>query len=237
MEIPILRKKSMSESRALFIAITGGIGSGKSTVAATIRKHGYSVISADDVARKVMENDEYVKNALITEYGNATFLPNGKLNTEYISALVFSTGNKEKIKKLNSIVHPATLDAIIEMAEQLDEQGEKCIFAEIALLYESGLEEAFDYVIAVTATEEIRIQRVKERNPELSIEQIQQRIQEQADQGWVKNQADFVIENNGGLDTLDTSISFIVGLVPHLPVMYSTDEETLTNDDTMEDTQ
>ena len=122
MEIPIPGKKSMSESRALFIAITGGIGSGKSTVAAIIRKHGYSVISADEVARNVMENDEYVKNALIVEYGNATFLPNGKLNTEHISALVFSSGNKEKIQKLNSIVHPSTLDAIIDMAEQLDEQ-------------------------------------------------------------------------------------------------------------------
>lgn len=227
----------MSESRALFIAITGGIGSGKSTVAAIIRQYGYTVISADEVARRVMETDEYVKNALIVEYGNATFLPDGKLNTEHISELVFSSGNKEKIKRLNSIVHPATLDAIIAMAEQLDEQGEKCIFAEIALLYESGLEEAFDYVIAVTASEEIRIQRIKVRNPELSIEQIQHRIKEQADQGWVKNQADFVIENNGGFDTLDSSVDFIIGLVPHLPAMYSNDDEHLSNDDTMEDTQ
>ena len=145
--------------------------------------------------------------------------------------------NKEKIKKLNSIVHPATLDAIIDMAEKLDEQGEKCIFAEIALLYESGLEDAFDYIIAVAAPEEIRIQRVIQRNPEMTKQQIQLRIKEQADQGWVKNQADFVIENDAGLDKLEDSIHFILGLIPHLPVVYSTDDENLTNDDTMEDTQ
>lgn len=227
----------MIESRALFIAITGGIGSGKSTVSNIIRKHGYSVISADEVARHVMENDENVKTRLIVEYGNATFLPNGTLNTTHLSSLVFSKENKEKIKKLNSIVHPATLDAIIDMAEKLDEQGEKCIFAEIALLYESGLEDAFDYIIAVAAPEEIRIQRVIQRNPEMTKEQIQLRIKEQADQGWVKNQADFVIENDAGLDKLEDSIHFILGLIPHLPVVYSTDDENLTNDDTMEDTQ
>lgn len=227
----------MSESRALFIAITGGIGSGKSTVSNIIREHGYSVISADEVARHVMENDENVKTRLIVEYGNATFLPNGTLNTAHLSSLVFSKENKEKIKKLNSIVHPATLDAIIDMAEKLDEQGEKCIFAEIALLYESGLEDAFDYIIAVAAPEEIRIQRVIQRNPEMTKEQIQLRIKEQADQGWVKNQADFVIENDAGLDKLEDSIHFILGLIPHLPVVYSTDDENLTNDDTMEDTQ
>lgn len=227
----------MIESRALFIAITGGIGSGKSTVSNIIRKHGYSVISADEVARHVMENDENVKTRLIVEYGNATFLPNGTLNTAHLSSLVFSKENKEKIKKLNSIVHPATLDAIIDMAEKLDEQDEKCIFAEIALLYESGLEDAFDYVIAVAAPEEIRIQRVIQRNPEMTKEQIQLRIKEQADQGWVKNQADFVIENDAGLDKLEDSIHFILGLIPHLPVVYSTDDENLTNDDTMEDTQ
>ncbi|HRE56878.1 MAG TPA: dephospho-CoA kinase [Candidatus Kapabacteria bacterium] len=227
----------MSESRALFIAITGGIGSGKSTVSNIIREHGYSVISADEVARHVIENDENVKTRLIVEYGNATFLPNGTLNTAHLSSLVFSKENKEKIKKLNSIVHPATLDAIIDMAEKLDEQGEKCIFAEIALLYESGLEDAFDYVIAVAAPEEIRIQRVIQRNPEMTKEQIQLRIKEQADQGWVKNQADFVIENDAGLDKLEDSIHFILGLIPHLPVVYSTDDENLTNDDTMEDTQ
>jgi len=227
----------MSESRALFIAITGGIGSGKSTVSNIIREHGYSVISADEVARHVMENDENVKTRLIVEYGNATFLPNGTLNTAHLSSLVFSKENKEKIKKLNSIVHPATLDAIIDMAEKLDEQGEKCIFAEIALLYESGLEDAFDYIIAVAAPEEIRIQRVIQRNPEMTKQQIQLRIKEQADQGWVKNQADFVIENDAGLDKLEDSIHFILGLIPHLPVVYSTDDENLTNDDTMEDTQ
>lgn len=227
----------MSESRALFIAITGGIGSGKSTVSNIIREHGYSVISADEVARHVIENDENVKTRLIVEYGNATFLPNGTLNTAHLSSLVFSKENKEKIKKLNSIVHPATLDAIIDMAEKLDEQGEKCIFAEIALLYESGLEDAFDYVIAVAAPEEIRIQRVIQRNPEMTKQQIQLRIKEQADQGWVKNQADFVIENDAGLDKLEDSIHFILGLIPHLPVVYSTDDENLTNDDTMEDTQ
>lgn len=220
----------MDKNPAVFCAITGGIGSGKSTVSAIIKEYGYNVISADAVARDIMENDEYVKNALIVEYGNSTFLPHGKLNTEHLSSIVFSSGNKEKIKKLNSIVHPPTLDRILAMAEELEDKGDKVIFAEIALLYESGLDEAFDYVIAVTASDDIRLQRVLERNTSWTKEHISQRMKEQADQGWVKNQADFCIENNSTLEKLRESVAFILDVVPFLAPIHMTENDEKNDD-------
>lgn len=223
----------MSKNPAVFCAITGGIGSGKSTVASIIKESGYHVISADNVARDIMENDEHVKNALIVEYGNATFLPDGKLNTNHISSVVFSSGNKEKIKKLNSIVHPPTLDKILELAEELEDKGETTIFAEIALLYESGLDEAFDYIIAVTAIDDLRVQRVLERNNSWTKEHVYQRMKEQADQGWVKNQADFCIENNSTLEKLRESVAFILDVVPYLTPIHEAENDATSNEDNM----
>lgn len=206
--------------RAVLIGITGGMGSGKSTASRILQQKGYSVISADDVARYVMEHDEYVKWQLLVEFGEKIYSKSGELNREHIAEIVFNTKNKEKLKKLNSIVHPPTLDVILEKAEQLEEKGEKHIFVEIALLYEAGLDDAFDYVVAVFAPLDIRMQRIRERNPDWTNESIEERIKEQADQGWVKNQSDFVLDNSGDLSHLEKAVDFLLSIVPFLPPVF-----------------
>lgn len=212
------------ENRAVLIGITGGIGSGKSSASHILKQRGYSVISADDVARYVMEQDEYVRWQLLVEFGDRMYHKNGDLNREHIADIVFNAKNKEKLKRLNAIVHPRTLDKILDIAEGLEEKGEKHIFVEIALLYEAGLDDAFDYIVAVFAPLETRLQRIKERNPDWSDEHTQERIKEQADQGWVKNQSDFVLDNSGDMTHLEKAVDFLLGIVPFLPPVFNEEE-------------
>lgn len=212
------------ENRAVLIGITGGIGSGKSSAAHILKQRGYSVISADDVARFVMEHDENVRWQLLVEFGDKIYHKSGELNREQIAEIVFNSKNKEKLKRLNAIVHPRTLDKILDLAEGLEEKGEKHIFIEIALLYEAGLDDAFDYITAVFAPIETRLQRIRERNPDWSEEHIQERIKEQADQGWVKNQSDFVLDNSGDMEHLEKAVDFLLAIVPYLPPVFSEDE-------------
>lgn len=219
------------EDRAVLIGITGGIGSGKSSAAHILKQQGYSIISADDVARFVMEYDENVRWQLLVEFGDRIYYKNGELNREHIAEIVFNSKNKEKLKRLNAIVHPPTLDKILDIAEGLEEKGEKHIFVEIALLYEAGLDDAFDYIIAVFAPLETRLQRIKERNPDWSEEHIQERIKEQADQGWVKNQSDFVLDNSGDIEHLEQAVDFLLSIVPHLPPVFSDDENEASEED------
>lgn len=173
----------------LKVGITGGIGSGKSTVAKVFEVLGIPVYYADDAAKKLMNEDQPLINQLLKEFGNETYV-DGKLNRKYLSALVFNDG--EKLARLNSIVHPATL----RHSEQWMEQQETpYAIKEAALIFESGAHQQLDFVIGVYAPVTVRLQRVMKRDS-VGREEVKARMEKQMNEEIKMRLCDYVINND-----------------------------------------
>jgi dephospho-CoA kinase len=191
--------------KKLVIGITGGIGSGKSSVSKIYEDSGFIVIKADLIAKNIIQNDIEVANRIKKEFGDETF-QNNQLNAKYLANIVFNS--EEKLKKLNSIVHPATINKISEEIKKY-QISEKIIFVEAALIFEAKMEELFDFILLVTADEEIRIERVSNRD-HISKADISKRIANQILEKIKKSKSDFIIENNKSLDELKSKSEFFL---------------------------
>lgn len=174
----------------LKIGITGGIGSGKSTVARVFHTLGIPVFDADNVAKEIVSKDPQVRKTLIRHFGDMVF-ENGQLNKKYLSGLVFS--NAEKLKLLDSIIHPATIKAS-EVWMKKQQQSPYAI-KEAALLFEANTTNNLDAVIGVYAPVEMRIGRVMRRN-RLSREEVLNRIGKQMNEDEKMNLCDYVVYND-----------------------------------------
>jgi dephospho-CoA kinase len=174
----------------LKIGLTGGIGSGKTTVAQIFEVLGIPVYYADQAAKDLMNQDPVLKEKIKSSFG-AEVYKNGDLDRPYLSGLVFGDG--EKLALLNSIVHPATL----RDAEQwMKNQKTPYAIKEAALIFEAGLEKYFNYIIGVTAPQSIRLERVMARD-KTSSENILKRMNQQLDEDNKISRCDFVIVNDG----------------------------------------
>lgn len=189
------------------IAITGGIGSGKSLVSDYVSKLGYDVISADKIAKEILMTDESVKSKIIKAFGKDSYNKDG-LNTKYIAEKVFV--NPENVKKINSFVHPPTIARIEKEAAEIL-KSKKIVFIESALVYEANLEDLFDHVLLVTADENIRIERVIARD-NVKKEDVVMRMQNQIPEKEKRGLADFVIDNNSSFEDLQNKVKFFVTL-------------------------
>jgi dephospho-CoA kinase len=173
----------------LKIGITGGIGSGKTTVAKVFETLGIPVYYADDEAKRIMNEDEGLKKKIVASFGKESY-ESGKLNRAYLASVVFN--DSYKLDLLNSIVHPAT----IKDAEQwMQNKNTPYTLKEAALLFESGAAENLDYVIGVTAPQPLRIKRVMERDA-ITREEVLKRIDRQIEEDIKMKLCDFVIVND-----------------------------------------
>jgi dephospho-CoA kinase len=173
----------------LRIGLTGGIGSGKTTVAKIFEALGIPVFYADDAAKELMNTNKELKKSIIQHFGEAAY-KNNELDRKYLASIVFS--NKEKLDLLNAITHPAT----IQNAEDwMKKQISPYIIKEAALLFESGAAEKLDYVIGVYAPQHIRVKRVMDRD-KLTTEEVMKRISRQIDEEMKMKLCNFVITNN-----------------------------------------
>jgi dephospho-CoA kinase len=173
----------------LKIGITGGIGSGKSTVAKVFEVLGIPVYNADVAAKRLMNEDEALKEKIKQQFGNDAY-KNEKLDNKYLAQIVFSS--EEKLELLNSIVHPATInDANAWMLKQ----SAYYTLKEAALLFESGAAEFLDYVIGVTAPAPLRLQRVMQRDKS-SREEVMARMNKQMDEEIKMKLCNFIIIND-----------------------------------------
>ncbi|MGA1277445.1 MAG: dephospho-CoA kinase [Candidatus Kapaibacteriota bacterium] len=203
------------EGEPLLIGLTGGIGSGKSTVAQVFEDAGFPVINADVEARFIMEHDPLVKERLIQRFGESTYTKEGTIHTDYLASLVFEDNNNKSLLDLNSIVHPALLDHVFAKAGELADLNDVVII-DIALLFESNLEDGFDYVIGVITTPELRYERlIKDRG--MTKSQIEGRIKSQVSDEILKEHCDFLIENNGSKEELEHAIQYLIEILPYLP--------------------
>jgi len=176
------------------VGLTGGIGSGKSTVARMFEELGVPVYYSDDEAKKLMNTSDHIKEGLMAVFGQKSF-ENGKLNRSYIAALVFN--DEEKLKKLNSIVHP---EVKRNFKKWLRDQSASYAIQENPLIFENNSQDDFDLIITVTAPKKIRIQRVMERDG-LSENQVLARVNNQLEDQLKINASHFVITNESLKDT------------------------------------
>ena len=177
------------------IGITGGIGSGKSTIARELAKRGFVVYDCDREAKRIITEDEQVKKAIIGLLGEEAFV-DGKYNTAYVSQRVFA--DKALLEALNQIVHPAVKNDIKAKSQQLT--ANSCIFVESAILYEAGMDTLCDKVIVVDAPEDIRIARTIHRDyqdiaSDANINNVRARIRAQK-----VHKGDLTIINDGKTD-------------------------------------
>jgi len=179
----------------LRIGITGGIGSGKTTVAKIFEVLGVPLYYSDDAAKRLMNEDETLQQKIIAKFGPTVF-ENKKLNRSVLSAMVFN--DPVKLSTLNSLVHPATIsDAENWMKNVAKTAGKKTAYAikEAALIFESGAQNKLDYVIGVHAPYKLRLQRAMDRD-DLSKEAVESRMDKQMDETKKMNLCNFIITND-----------------------------------------
>lgn len=170
------------------IGLTGGMGSGKTTVANFFKELGVPVYIADDEAKKLMNTSAQVKSKIIDLMGEKTY-PDGLLDRKYVAAQVFNSA--EKLEKLNSIVHPAVA---IDFENWKKYQNSPYVIYEAAILFEQGGHKKCDAVILVTALYKERIKRIQNRDQSLK-EDYKARMKHQWSDSKKRTQADFEIKN------------------------------------------
>jgi dephospho-CoA kinase len=173
----------------LRIGITGGLGSGKSTVAHIFEVLGIPVYYADTASKRLMNEDDEIKSSIQNVFGKEAYTK-GKLNTKYLSGIVFK--DEAKLAVLNSIVHPATL---IDAAEWMNNQKSFYVIKEAALIFESGSNKSLDYIIGVSAPIELRLQRAMFRD-KITTEEAMARIRKQMNEEDKMKLCDFIIVND-----------------------------------------
>lgn len=176
--------------------LTGGIGSGKSTVAAMFSDKGAFIIDADAISRELMEPGEETLQRVAAAFGEEILLDNGQLNRPHLASLIFA--NPEKREKLNAIVHPAVrARSQLLREEAVAQQGENVtIIEDIPLLTETGQADRFDGVIVVCADEKVRLERLTTQRGILK-EDALARIKAQASDEERAQIARWIIDNSG----------------------------------------
>lgn len=175
----------------LKIGITGGIGSGKTTVCKIFQTLGIPVYDADSEAKKLMNRHPELVNAIKCTFGEGAYGADGQLERQYLASRVFN--NEEALNQLNGIVHPVVIQAAIDWAEA---QDAPYTIKEAALMFQSGSYVHNDVNVVVAAPDELRISRVTKRDG-LTEEQVRERMDKQWPQDEQIRKADYVVWNDG----------------------------------------
>ncbi len=177
----------------LKIGITGNIASGKSEVEKIISSLGFLVVDLDIVSHNLLENNKELKSAIFKEFQT--------LDRKKIANIVFN--NKEKLEKLNNIFHPILKKYILNLFNE----AASTVFVSGALIYEAGFNNLFDKMIFVDSAYETRLERLMKRN-NLTVEEAKIRLEKQNTK--FKNEADFIVENDGDIEELKEKIQKIL---------------------------
>ncbi len=182
----------------IIIGLTGGIGSGKTTIANYFIELGVPVYFADDEAKELMNSSKKIKKKLIAEFGKETY-KDGELNKAYLAAIVFK--DKKKLSSINAIVHPEIAKHFSKWVKKQAKSPETTyVIQENAILFENNTASRFDYIITVTAPVEIKIDRVVKRDS-ITKEAILSRMNNQWSDAEKIELSDFVIYNTKLTDT------------------------------------
>ena len=189
----------------MILGLTGGIGTGKSTVANMLKEKGIPVVDTDLISREVIQYPEIIEKIKLA-ISNEVFDFNNKLNRKKMSEIVFE--NQEKLKKLNEIMHPEILKKMWKEVEKL-KKDYKIIVVDIPLLFEINMEKEVDKILLIYASKEIQLKRIMERDGRTREEAIKI-INSQMPLYKKREKSDYIIQNNDSLEKLEKSLDKIV---------------------------
>lgn len=193
----------------LKIGLTGGIGSGKSTIAKVFNLvYDIPIFEADKEAKQIMNTNEELIEQITDTFGKESYI-NNALNTKYISQIVFN--NPRQLQKLNNLVHAKVREAF---AKWVQNQNTAYVIQEAAILVESGAYKHMNKIISVSAPQQLRIERVMKRD-KMTTEQVLQRMTKQLSDVERNNYADFVIVNNDTTGIIDQIDAIHTKLIEH----------------------
>lgn len=181
------------------LGVTGGIGSGKTTVCRMLEELGASVFYADDVAKRLMGDDEKVRDEIREAFGMESYRPDGTLNRPYIAQTIFE--DSSLVDRINQIVHPRVFAAFEEERKKAERAGIPLLVQEAALIFETGADRHLDAVAVVDSPEETRVRRVVDRDG-VTPDQVRARMAHQLPPDVLRTRADYVIVNEGSPELL-----------------------------------
>ena len=184
------------------LGITGGIGSGKSTVSEFFKKKGAFIFDADSEAKNLLTNNSNLSQRIIATFGSQVTTKK-QLDLKRLSALVFSSHSLQN--KLNNIVWPEVLGVMIDTAEKAENDGVTLFIVDAALLIEAGLNDFFNSILLITADKSTRLNRILLRK-NIPENQIEKRMALQMPESEKQKQAQTTIKNNGNMQELHTQL-------------------------------
>lgn len=199
---PTSRAATSPRRRPVAVAVTGGIGAGKSETLAAFARHGAAVISSDEIVHELLRSDPEVQAAVRERWGDSYLGPDGAVDRDRVANVVFT--DRQELEWLEGLLHPRVVATYLRWREKLAELPEPpavCV-TEVPLLYEVGGEERFDAVVAVTASPEVRISR--------SIRPMQDRERRLISDEDKVARADFAYVNEGSLAALDAFVADVI---------------------------
>jgi dephospho-CoA kinase len=193
----------MQINKTLKIGITGGIGSGKSVISRILKNMGYPIYDSDSWAKKLMNENEEIRNSLTLRFGKETYTLT-ELNRPFLAQKIFN--NKENLAYVNSVVHPIVGKHFLQWSEQ---QNSSLVFIESAILFSSGFNKIVDKVIFVDAPQDVRLERAILRD-NATTEAIMARIKNQEKGNiFAYNHSDFIIQNDNKILIIPQIVSVL----------------------------
>ena len=193
------------------VAVTGSIGSGKSTFCNFITEAGFNVIKVDDISKKILKEDEDVRKKVIREFGKDSFI-NKEINKKFLAEKIFS--DAINVARINSILHPKVKREVEQLIQE-ELKKNHLVFVEAALIYEAEMENMFDYVVLITAVSSVREKRIV-TSGKLNNEEFRKRDENQIKDEEKKKCADFVFENNGNTKELKQKANLLIKILEGL---------------------
>jgi dephospho-CoA kinase len=187
--------------------LTGGIGSGKSTVAELLEEYGIPVVSADELARVVVARGSEGLRDVVAHFGPEVLDEHGELDRRKMAGIVFHDAGRRR--ELEAILHPRIRERYEQVLDALEKAGHTVVIYEVPLLFEKNLQGDMKAVILVTADEGTRIARVRARD-DVTEQEVRARMAAQMDEETKRKRADYVIDNSGTLDQLRREIEFLI---------------------------
>ena len=187
----------------MVIGLTGSIGTGKSEAARRLEVLGASIISADQVGHEAYTPNTEAWEQVVAAFGDDILQDDGEIDRRKLGAVVFS--DPGQLEKLNQIMHPRMARMVADKIEELRDQGVEVVVVEAALLFEAGWDSLVEEVWVTDSTEQVVIERLKQRNG-MSEEEARKRISSQMGRTERLERSDYVIENSGDMATLGNTI-------------------------------
>ena len=194
------------ENKKYLIGLTGQSGAGKTTVSKVFQENGYEILNADLIARNLQENGAVI-DILAQEFGQQVITDEGKLNRKILANIVFS--DKKELEKLNNIMFPLVMHQVLQLSEKTDKDK---ILLDAPQLFESGANKMCYFTLAVTAPRETLITRIMNRD-NITEEMANKRLSKQYTEEFFKENADFVINNNGSEEELRKFTQHIINSI------------------------